>query len=692
MAATAAWRRTPVGGEHRISAVAAMGSSYGKPESVRLDPGPCLRQIGPSRTIGPAGSMHNTMAGSHEEARAQGPEDRQFRHRLEQRLAFEHLIAALSTEFINARPDRLDALIEQCLGRIGTLFEVDRAYLFCFARERKAMSNTHEWVAEGISPESHNLQDVPFSTFPWLMRELTAGRDVHVPDTAALPDEAAGERAEFLREGIRSLALVPYGNASEPEGFIGFDSVRRQRWWPPEIMLGLRLVGQMIFNAFRAREMAESLSHLAFHDALTGLGNRRLLRDRLEQMIVRARRLGSVVAVVLVDLDDFKLVNDSFGHSLGDELLKAVAARLSAALRETDTIARLGGDEFVVLAEVGGNEHLAQLVERLFEALAHPVDVGGMALTARMSVGIALFPADGDDAEALLREADTAMYSAKNEGKNRFAFFTEDMTRASRAALQLRQDLREALELAQIVAHYQPRVALPSRRLVGFEALARWYHPVHGLMMPDDFLPLAEQTGLVGEVDLIVLTQVLERLPGWRAVVPDCCVSMHVSARDLHDPLLIERMEALLREAGPAAAGLEIEVTEASLITDPELAAAALQRLRAAAPGITVAIDDFGSGWSSLAYLGKLPVSTLKLDRGFTADLGGERRNARAIVRSIIELARNLELRLVVEGVETEREAEMVQALGCVEAQGYLFSPALTPELAAELAHRRTNV
>lgn len=636
--------------------------------------------------------MHNPTAATHEAARALDPDDRQFRQRLEQRLAFEHLIAALSTDFINARPDRLDALIEQALGRIGSLFEVDRAYLFCFNHQQQTMSNTHEWVAEGVSRESHNLQGVPFSTFPWLMRQLAIGQDVHVPDTAALPDEAASERSEFHREGIRSLALVPFGNAAEPEGFIGFDSVRRHRSRAPEIMLGLRLVGQMIFNAFRAREMAESLSHLAFHDALTGLGNRRLLRDRLEQMIARARRQGSVVAVVLIDLDDFKLVNDSFGHSLGDELLKAVAARLSDALRESDTIARLGGDEFVVLAEVGGNEHLAQLVERLFQALSQPVDAGDMALSVRMSVGIALFPADGEDAESLLRQADTAMYSAKNEGKNRFAFFTADMTRASRAALQLRQELREALEQGRIVAHYQPRVALPSRRLVGFEALARWYHGEHGLMMPDDFLPLAEQTGLVGEVDLIVLAQVLERLPAWRRLVPDCTVSMNVSARDLHDPLLVERMEAMLRQAGAAAAGLELEVTEASLITDPEQAAAALGCLRAAAPGVTVAIDDFGSGWSSLAYLGKLPVSTLKLDRGFTADLGAECRNARAIVRSIVELARSLELRLVVEGVETEREAVLVQELGCVEAQGYLFSPALTPELAAELAGRRTNV
>ena len=608
-----------------------------------------------------------------------------LRERLEQRLAFEHLIAALSTDFINAPPEGLDGLVERALGRIGTMFEVDRAYLFCFRQDRAVMTNTHEWVAEGISREAQNLQEVPFSTFPWLMKQLVAGEDVHVPDTAALPAEAAGEREEFLREGIRSLAIVPFGNDGAPEGFIGFDSVRRRRHWPAEIMVGLRLVGQMIFNAFRARELSQRLSTLAFHDPLTGLGNRRLLQERLTRLLQAPRVGNGKVALVLIDLDDFKLVNDSFGHSLGDEVLRAVARRLSSTLRQADMLARLGGDEFVLALEVAGPDDLALVVDRLFRSLADPVRVGSMQFSMRMSIGLALHPDDGDDAESLLRQADTAMYSAKAGGKNRFAFFSEEMTRASRATLQLRQDLRAALERGDIRPWYQPRVALPSRRVVGFEALARWQHPVHGLLLPSDFLGLAEQAGLLGEVDFVILQQALRQLGQWQALAPDCRVSVNLSARDLHDQELMARMEACVREHAAVAAGLEFEITESSLIVDVGHAAQSLERLRAAAPGVSIAIDDFGSGYSSLAYLGRLPVGTLKIDRCFTTDIGNGCSNARAVVRALVELSRGIGVGMVIEGVETERQAELMASLGCSEAQGFLFAPPLEAEAATRL-------
>lgn len=612
-----------------------------------------------------------------------------YQNRFEQRLAFERLVAELSTELIHAAPERLDRLIEQALGRIGRSFDVDRAYLFRYNAERTLQSNTHEWVEEGISRESEHLQAVPIDHFPWLLEQLSAGRAVHVPVVAALPDEAATERAEFAREGIQSLVLVPFGDAGHPDGFIGFDSVRCERHWPSEILLGLRLVGQMFSNAFRAREMAEQLIELAFRDPLTGLGNRRFLGEQLHHALERGGREGTRLAVIVIDLDDFKLVNDSYGHSAGDEILVRAASRIVGALRSSDIIARLGGDEFVAVVETQGLASLSQLIGRLFDAMLEPAEVCGTSFALRMSVGVTLYPDDGADAETLLRQADTAMYAAKAEGKNRFAFFDSRMTRDSRATLQMRHDLRLALERDEIRPLYQPRVALPSGRVIGFEALARWHHPRRGLLSPGDFLELAERSGMIGAIDLNILSHALADLAQWRTQDPDCRLSVNLDAVDLRDEALIARLLAMLDAVGEDAQRVEIEITESSLMRDIEQASRTLARLRETVPGLRIAIDDFGSGYSSLASLGRLPVTALKIDRGFVADLAGEnRRSARAIIRAILELGRSLDLQVIAEGVETAAQAEELAQLGCVEAQGYLFAPPVSAAEALRLLAR----
>lgn len=609
-----------------------------------------------------------------------------YRQRLEQRLAFEHLIAGLSTELINVSAERLDALVEDALGRIGAFFEVDRAYVFRFSADRQTQSNTHEWVADGISREAGNLQDIPLGHFPWLTPQLLAGREVHVPDSAALPDDAAVERAEFLREHIRSLVLVPFGGADGTEGFIGFDSVNRQRTWSPGILLGLKLVSRMFINAFRSQEMSRQLVELASHDPLTGLGNRRFLADGLADAVRRSQCAGSQLAVIAIDLDDFKLINDSYGHELGDQILCTSATRILAAVRAGDLVARLGGDEFVVVAEVDRPASLAQLLERLFAATCEPMELPGIAVIQRLSAGIALYPDDGDDAARLVSQADAAMYEAKAEGKNRFAFFNSRMIRDSRAALRLRNDLRLALERDEIRPYYQPRVALPSGQVLGFEALARWQHPLRGLLLPDDFLGFAASSGVVGQIDLRILGCALADLARWRQSTPDCRVAVNLDASDLHDERLVKRLQVILAELGDAAGNLELEITESSLMRDIKAAARTLHALREAAPGLRIAIDDFGSGYSSLEYLGRLPVTTLKIDRVFAAALdASDRPYSRAIIKSIIALGNDVGLRVVAEGVETRAQAQALYELGCTEAQGLLFSGALPVAAATTL-------
>jgi diguanylate cyclase (GGDEF)-like protein len=616
-------------------------------------------------------------------------DDSRHRDRLDQRLVFERLIASLSTDLIHAAPERVDALIEDALGRIGRLFSADRAYLFRFSADRTACSNTHEWAEDGISREAANLQDVPVARFPWLTEAMEAGREVHVPCVEALPDEAANERAEFLRQHIRSIVLVPFGEGARPDGFIGIDAVRRERRWPSDIRLGLRLVGQVFANAFRSREMADRLTRLAFHDPLTGLGNRRFLTERLDVALNRVRREDQRLAVILIDLDDFKLVNDGYGHSVGDEILVALASRLTGILRASDVVARLGGDEFVVAVDVDDFATLSQLIERLFAAMLEPVELRGFTFALRLSVGVAIYPDDAIDGESLLRQADAAMYSAKAEGKNRFAFFTPQMTHASRESLRLRHELRLALERNEIQPHYQPRVSLPSMQVVGFEALARWSHPKRGLLLPGQFLGLAQHGGMMGRIDVSALQHALANLRRWRQSHPTCRVSVNLDAQALQSGRLIAQLEDLLRAEADLADGIEIEITESSLMRDIDQASRALDRLRAAAPGLHVAIDDFGIGYSSLAYLGRLPVTTLKIDRSFTADLGGANgANARAIIRAILGLGRSLGLHVVAEGVETQAQADELCELGCKEAQGFLFAAALPEDVAGRWLER----
>lgn len=340
---------------------------------------------------------------------------------LRRRLEFERTVVAVSAALMRAEGSSLDLCIETCLGAIGQFFAVDRAYLFRIDARADCMSNTHEWVAPGISREAPNLQAVPLRTFPWLMEQLAADRAVVVPRVDELPEAAVAERTEFQREGIRSIVLVPIPSGAGLWGFAGFDAVRGSIDWTEDFELGLRLLGKMLASALQASELAQRLTEMAFHDPLTGLANRKLLEDRLAHAHARARRSGGALAVLLVDIDDFKPINDRLGHGVGDELLCEVARRLCSAVRSVDTVARLGGDEFVLLLDGVDEAEAQRIAGRALAALGQPVELQGESLQVGASVGLAfcrgcdLLPAE------LLRAADGAMYQAKTGGKNRWA-------------------------------------------------------------------------------------------------------------------------------------------------------------------------------------------------------------------------------------------------------------------------------
>lgn len=422
----------------------------------------------------------------------------------------------------------------------------------------------------------------------------------------------------------------------------------------------------------------QRIRHQAYHDALTGLANRTLLTDRLEHAIATADRGDLKVAVMFLDLDRFKVVNDSLGHDVGDELLKAVAQRLKSSLRRADTVARLGGDEFVVLSTHWENPaEVAQLGDKILELLKEPFPVSGHDLHVGCSIGISLFPADGKDARELLKNADTAMYAVKEGGRDGYRFFDASMNAQAVERLTMETALRQALERQEFELYYQPKVTLSTGRVAGMEALVRWHHPTQGMVSPVRFIPLAEETGLVVPLGEWVLRQACRQVRQWAlAGINPGPVAVNVSARQLGLADFAARVAAILDEEGVAPGAIDLEITETAIMSDPDRAAAQLEQLSAL--GVHIALDDFGVGYSSLGYLKRLPISVLKMDRSFIHDVI-ENEDSAQLARGIVRLAVALDIKVVAEGVETAEQVDFLRACGCDIVQGYYYSRPLPP-------------
>jgi diguanylate cyclase (GGDEF)-like protein len=501
------------------------------------------------------------------------------------------------------------------------------------------------------------------------------------------PPEGAG-RVCAGPAGVASLS-VPVGPPAQPWGVLTVHRPSPQRFSSFEIRAAHGMAGVLWTVVLRLRDVADA-EHRALHDPLTGLANRHLLLDRLHHELVRARRdAGSAPAVLFLDLDDFKLVNDSLGHSAGDRLLQEIAARLTAAVREIDTVARLGGDEFVVLCpDIAGARDAERLADRVHEALAPPIDLGGHRQWVRGSVGVVLARPDAT-AEQVLGDADTAMYEAKAGAPGRHVVFDVGMRDRAEERLRTESELHEAIAGGQLRCHLQPIVRLADGSPVGLEALVRWEHPSRGLLEPAEFLPVAQQTGLIGRLGAEVLRLGCAALAELRAGIPAAAglhLSVNVSPSQLATPEIVALVSETLREHGldghPGL--LRLEVTESLLVDRVAETKLVLEWLRSL--GVGVLIDDFGTGFSSLSRLRALPIDGLKIDRSFVAALGDDGEGDGALIRAVLQLGRALDLQVVCEGVETEAQRRRLQRLGAGLGQGHLFAPALDPaDLAARL-------
>ena len=505
-----------------------------------------------------------------------------------------------------------------------------------------------------------------------------------------------GYPAEEIRG--QNPSILSSGRATPEEYQAMWDAIREQGFWQGEMwdrrkdgeiypkLLTISVVrngrGETDFHIASFADISEQkateekIRHVAHHDALTGLPNRLYLQISLEQIIASAKRENEEVAVMFIDLDRFKVINDTLGHNIGDALLVEAAQRLKKCVRECDLLARLGGDEFVVaLAGADVVNAAAHVAENILGSLSRSYRIEGHVLHSTASVGISLFPHDGDSIESLMKDADTAMYHAKAMGRNNSQFFSPEMNQSSSERLQMENSLHRALECGEFAVHYQPQADIASGRLVGAEALIRWHHPERGMISPLAFIPLAEENGMILPIGAWVLREVCRQIKAWRELgLTDLRFAVNLSPRQFRQENLVGKILDILREFDVPASALELEITEGSVMENADAAVSLLNQLNQR--GLSIAIDDFGTGYSSLSYLKRFPVSKLKIDRSFVMDIPADPDDS-AIAIAVIQLARSLGLKTVAEGVETAEQLQFLRDQGCDLLQGYWFSKPL---------------
>jgi diguanylate cyclase (GGDEF)-like protein/PAS domain S-box-containing protein len=501
-------------------------------------------------------------------------------------------------------------------------------------------------------------------------------------------DTVAPEFQDRVRERVLSRG---WGEVSRCE----FKIVRKdgERRWVDFTSGPIEYGGQpaalgTAFDITERKWAEDQIKDIAYHDALTGLPNRLLFNDRLSMALAQAHRHNQRLAVLFLDLDRFKVINDSLGHTLGDRLLQAVGERLVFSVREGDTVARLGGDEFTLLLPGAGRPlDLAKFAEKVLEALKQPFGLEGHELFVTASMGISLYPEDGIDPETLVKNADTAMYRAKDQGRDNYQLYTAAMNATALERLGMENALRKALIQGELEIYYQPLLDLASGTVYGVEALLRWRHPERGLILPAEFIPLAEITGLIVPMGPWILKTACAQAKKWQdAGHPQLCLSVNLSARQFQQPDLVELVTRVLDETGLPPRSLELEITESNAMQNAETTTQTLRALKAL--GVRLSIDDFGIGYSSLSYLKRLPIDTLKIDQSFVRDMTTDADDA-AIVTAVIAMAQTLKLAVVAEGVEVEEQLAFLAARRCDRMQGFLFSRPLPAEDCEKLLVRQ---
>lgn len=610
-------------------------------------------------------------------------------HEIQHRLEFETVIAKIAKELSRLEFFQINEGIKNALATIGAFIRVDRSYVFLFSENNKFVSNTHEWCAPKVHAFISQLQNIPLDLLPQFYKSIISHDVLDIEDISLLSDDWNKEKDHWLSQNIHALLCLPLISKDKIIGFTGFDSLTKRIWEKDDIAL-LKAFSELIVSAIERKNSGEKLENLAKHDTLTGLANRYELETIADTNIAFATRHNQILAILSIDLDDFKNINDTFGHDLGDLLLKEVGIRLSKAIRQEDFVARMGGDEFIVILRGLREANEAGIVaQKILDLFKGPFDLRGHEVTSTTSIGIACYPIDGTNRVTLLKNADIAMYDAKNLGKNKYQFFTKELQEKRQKQLEMEKALQLAIGKNEFYLVYQPEFDI-NRKIIGMEVLLRWENPDLGLVPTLEFITLAEDRGLILPIDRWVFQKATEQYQKWKnaGLIRDFKLGINVSFRQFEHSNVSEELSLVIEKNSTQANNFELELTETAFIRNPEFVRSVVSDLTK--KGFKVTIDDFGTGYSSLSYLKNLPIQRIKIGQNFTKSIGIEK-NDEIIIEATIELAKKLNLEIIAEGVETEDQLQFLIAHGCTQFQGYYFSKPLKTDDMTALLQKQLN-
>ncbi len=601
-----------------------------------------------------------------------------------EQISSQQIVVEISTDFISVNERNLDMKIDAALSKLGDFLKPDRSYVFLFDDKKENLTCRSIWVDNEKMADAEIDAYIGNDSHPLLTACFRAGKAIIMPDVSDVSCQTGSELPKLLGSFRKSFAAMPIVIRDEVYGFVGADAEQKNKRWPETQLAFIQIIANILADAFERLHQENEITEMAYYDYLTKLPNRILFRDRAVQALSLAERTNKLLAVIFLDMDAFKAVNDAIGHDGGDLILCKAAEELTRCLRKSDTVARFGGDEFLILLNnLKSTGDIPKIIENIMRVFDKPFVLDGQEFYVTASAGVAVYPYDGADPDALIKNADLAMCKSKELGKNRYVFCTEDMKEEILRRMKLTSNLFRALERHEFKVFYQPQINTKTKKIIGAEALLRWFHPELGIVSPSTFIPLAEQSGLIGPIgDWVLMTACLQCRTWHLKGLPDIRVAVNVSVLQLRNPDFVYRVGQILEETQLAPHYLELEITETVAVSEADYIIGVLEELKKL--GVSISIDDFGTEYSSLSRLSAMPIDRIKLDMQFVHGIGrGEKENA--IIKGIIGLAHTLGLKVLAEGVETELQLVFLSERRSDEIQGFFFYRPLPPEELEEI-------